>query len=61
MESVDEDLTPEEERAMQLECENTHLKRKLGADWMKSHIFIMYFSNGWAIHPPNVFRRLRNY
>jgi hypothetical protein len=30
---VDEDLSPEEERARQLECEITHLKRKYGDDW----------------------------
>lgn len=32
---IDENLTPEEERAMQLECEIKHLKRKHGNDWMK--------------------------
>ncbi len=31
----DEELSPEEERAMQLECEIKHLKRKHDADWMK--------------------------
>jgi len=32
---VDEDLSPKEERAMQLEIEIKHLKRKYGDDWMK--------------------------
>lgn len=32
---VDEELSPEEERARQLECEIIHLKRKYGADWEK--------------------------
>jgi hypothetical protein len=31
----DEEISPEEERAMQLECEITHLKRKYGRDWLK--------------------------
>lgn len=31
----DEELTPEEERAMELDCEIKHLKRKYGDDWMK--------------------------
>ncbi|MBI4648139.1 MAG: hypothetical protein HY738_16525 [Bacteroidia bacterium] len=31
----DEELSPEEERAMELDCEITHLKRKHGDDWMK--------------------------
>lgn len=32
---TDEELSPEEERAMELECETTHLKRKHGKNWMK--------------------------
>lgn len=32
---VDEDLTPEEERARALEIEVEHIKRKYGDDWMK--------------------------
>jgi hypothetical protein len=32
---VDEDLTPQEERAKILEIEVQHIKRKYGADWMK--------------------------
>jgi hypothetical protein len=32
---VDEDLSPEEERARALETEVKHIKRKYGADWMK--------------------------
>lgn len=32
---VDEDLTPEEERRRQLDCEITYLKRRRGDDWMK--------------------------
>ncbi len=32
---IDEELSPEEERARQLECEITHLKRKHDGDWMK--------------------------
>jgi hypothetical protein len=32
---TDEELSPEEERAMKLECEITHLKRKHGDGWMK--------------------------
>lgn len=32
---IDEDLTPEEERARDLEMEITYLKRKHGRDWMK--------------------------
>jgi hypothetical protein len=32
---VDEDLSPEEERARALDCEITHLKRKYGDDWEK--------------------------
>jgi hypothetical protein len=32
---VDEELSPEEERARQLACEITHLKRKYGDDWKK--------------------------
>ena len=32
---VDEELSPEEERAMELACEIKHLKRKYGRDWMK--------------------------
>jgi len=32
---VDEDLSPEEERARALEIETQHLKRKYGSDWMK--------------------------
>ncbi|MEA3497291.1 MAG: hypothetical protein U9R42_14785, partial [Bacteroidota bacterium] len=31
----DEELSPDEERTMQLECETNHLKRKYGNDWMK--------------------------
>ncbi len=31
----DEELSPEEERAMELECEIKHLKRKYGDEWMK--------------------------
>lgn len=33
--SDNEDLTPEEERAMQLEIEIRHIQRKYGDDWMK--------------------------
>lgn len=32
---VEEDLTPEEERARELEIEVRHIKRKYGDDWMK--------------------------
>lgn len=32
---VDEELTPEEERARALEIEVSHIKRKYGDDWMK--------------------------
>ncbi len=32
---IDEDLTPEEERARELEIELKHLKRKYGDEWMK--------------------------
>ena len=32
---VDEDLSPEEERARELECELIHIKRKYGNEWMK--------------------------
>jgi hypothetical protein len=32
---IDEDLSPEEERARELECEIIHLKRRHGDDWMK--------------------------
>ncbi len=32
---IDEDLTPEEERARALEIEVRHIKRKHGSDWMK--------------------------
>ena len=32
---IDEDLTPEEERARELEIEMKHLKRKYGDEWMK--------------------------
>ena len=32
---IDEDLTPEEERARALEIEIKHIKRKYGDDWMK--------------------------
>jgi hypothetical protein len=32
---IDEDLTPEEERARALECELWHIQRKYGDDWMK--------------------------
>ncbi|MBN4051624.1 hypothetical protein JYU16_02305, partial [bacterium AH-315-M05] len=32
---IDEELSPEEERAMQLKCEINHLKRKHDDDWMK--------------------------
>jgi hypothetical protein len=32
---IDEDLTPEEERARELECEISHLKKKHGDGWMK--------------------------
>jgi len=32
---IDEDLTPEEERARELEIEIQHIKRKYGDDWMK--------------------------
>jgi hypothetical protein len=32
---VDEDLTPEEERARALEIEVQHIQRKYGEDWMK--------------------------
>ena len=32
---IDEDLSPEEERARELECELKHIKRKYGSDWMK--------------------------
>ena len=32
---IDEDLTPEEERARELEIEVKHIKRKYGDDWMK--------------------------
>jgi hypothetical protein len=32
---IDEDLTPEEERARALEIEVQHIKRKYGDDWMK--------------------------
>ena len=32
---TDEDLTPEEERARELEIEVQHIKRKYGDDWMK--------------------------
>ena len=32
---VDEDLTPEEERARVLEIEVNHIQKKYGADWMK--------------------------
>ncbi|MBW8049780.1 MAG: hypothetical protein FVQ77_05470 [Cytophagales bacterium] len=31
----DEELSPEEERKMELECETSHIKRKYGDDWMK--------------------------
>jgi hypothetical protein len=32
---IDEDLSPDEERARELECEIIHLKRRHGDDWMK--------------------------
>ena len=32
---IDEDLTPEEERALQLEIELKHIQRKYGHDWLK--------------------------
>ncbi|HFA51626.1 MAG TPA: hypothetical protein ENJ95_21645 [Bacteroidetes bacterium] len=32
---VDEDLTPEEERARELDCEITYLKIRHGSDWMR--------------------------
>lgn len=32
---IDEDLSPEEERARELECKITHLKRKYDDEWMK--------------------------
>ena len=32
---IDEDLSPEEERAKELEIEIKHIKRKYGDDWMK--------------------------
>lgn len=32
---IEEDLTPEEERRRELDCEITHLKRRHGSDWMK--------------------------
>ena len=32
---IDEDLTPEEERARELEIEVNHIKRKYGDAWMK--------------------------
>ncbi|HEX6168805.1 MAG TPA: hypothetical protein VFZ33_03870 [Chitinophagaceae bacterium] len=32
---IDEDLTPEEERARELEIEVNHIKRKYGDEWMK--------------------------
>lgn len=32
---IDEDLSPEEERARELEIEIRHIKRKYGDDWMK--------------------------
>ena len=32
---VDEDLTPEEERARELDIEVRHIKKKYGSDWMK--------------------------
>jgi hypothetical protein len=32
---IDEDLSPEEERARALEIEVKHIKRKYGPDWMK--------------------------
>jgi len=38
---IDEDLTPEEERAMKLRCEIQHLKRKYGHDWMKYYPYYL--------------------
>lgn len=32
---VEEDLTPEEERACELECEVRHIQKKYGDDWVK--------------------------
>ena len=36
---IDEDLTPEEEWARELEIEIRHIKRKYGDDWMKYYSY----------------------
>lgn len=38
---LDEDLSPEEERARALEIEIQHLKRKYGEDWMKYYPYYL--------------------
>lgn len=38
---VDEDLTPEEERRLQLEWEISHLKKKHGANWMRYYPYYL--------------------
>lgn len=38
---IDEELSPDEERARALEIEITHLKRKHGSDWMKYYPYYL--------------------